>query len=110
MMSVIRRQTSDRGEVRVNAVLRDRRQVTIPRAACEELGIRPGDRLEMRVEDGILIIRPGRVAALEAIRAIQQALEEAGVTEEELLESGRQLREELSRGKYPDLAKKDGVW
>jgi len=108
-MSDVRRQTSDRGEVGVNAVLRDRRQVTIPRAACEEMGIRPGDRLELRVEDGVLIIRPGRVAALEAIRAIQQALEEAGVTEEELLESGRQIRDELFREKYPDLAKKYGV-
>jgi AbrB family looped-hinge helix DNA binding protein len=84
-------------------MLRDRRQVTIPRAVCEELGIRPGDRLELRVEDGVLIIRPGRVAALEAIRAIQQALEEAGVTEEELLESGRQVREELVRERWPHL-------
>jgi AbrB family looped-hinge helix DNA binding protein len=97
------------GEAGLNAVLRDRRQVTIPRAVCEELGIRPGDRLELRMEDGALIIRPSRVAALEAIRAIQQALEEAGVTEEELLESGRQIREELYREKYPDLAEKYGV-
>lgn len=87
----------------MKAVLRDRRQVTIPRAVCEELGIRPGDRLELRVEDGVLIIRPGRAAALEAIRAIQQALEEAGVTEEELLESGRQVREELVRERWPHL-------
>jgi len=87
----------------VKAVLRDRRQVTIPRAACEELGIRPGDRLDLRVEDGALIVRPGRVAALEALRAIQQALEEAGVTEEELLESGRQVREELVRERWPHL-------
>ena len=108
-MSDVRRQKPDRGEVRVNAVLRDRRQVTIPRAVCEELGVRPGDRLELRVEDGTLIVRPGRVAALEAIRAIQQALEEAGVTEEELLESGRQIRDELFRERYPDLAEKYGV-
>jgi AbrB family looped-hinge helix DNA binding protein len=102
-MSDVRHQKPDRGEVRVNAVLRDRRQVTIPRAVCEELGVRPGDRLELRVEDGTLIVRPGRVAALEAIRAIQQALEEAGVTEEELLESGRQVREELVRERWPHL-------
>ena len=87
----------------MNAVLRDRRQVTIPRAVCEELGVRPGDRLELRVEDGTLIVRPGRVAALEAIRAIQQALEEAGVTEEELLESGRQVRDEIVRERWPHL-------
>jgi len=110
-MSDVRCQISEnsRGEAQLKAVLRDRRQITIPRAVCEELGIRPGDRLELRMEDGALIIRPGRVAALEALRAIQQALEEAGITEEELLESGRQIRDELFREKYPDLAKKHGV-
>jgi AbrB family looped-hinge helix DNA binding protein len=93
----------------VNVTLRDRRQMTLPREVCEALGVRPGDRLELRVEDGALIIRPGRVAALEALQAIQQALEEAGITEEELLESGRQIRDELFREKYPDLAEKYGV-
>jgi AbrB family looped-hinge helix DNA binding protein len=109
MMSDVRRQKPDRGEVRVNAVLRDRRQVTIPRAVCEELGIRPGDRLELRVEDGTLIVRPGRVAALEALEELRRAIAESGVTEEELLESGRQIRDELFREKYPDLAEKYGV-
>lgn len=105
MMSDVRYQMSEnsRGEARLKAVLRDRRQITIPRAVCEELGIRPGDRLELRMEDGALIIRPGRVAALEALRAIQQALEEAGITEEELLESGRRVREEVVREKWPHL-------
>jgi AbrB family looped-hinge helix DNA binding protein len=108
-MSDVRHQKPDRGEIPVNAVLRDRRQVTIPRAACEELGIRPGDRLELRVEDGALIVRPGRVAALEALEELRRAIAESGVTEEELLESGRQIREELYREKYPDLAEKYGV-
>ena len=93
----------------MRAVLRDRRQVTLPREVCEALGIKPGDRLELRVQDGAVIIRPGRVAALEALGAIQRALEDAGVTEEELLESGRQIRDELFREKYPDLATKHGV-
>src|SRR3972149_3720437 len=73
MMSDVRHQTSDRGEVRVNAVLRDRRQVTIPRAVCEELGVRPGDRLELRVEDGTLIVRPGRGAGLGGVRGLPPA-------------------------------------
>ena len=93
----------------MRAILRDRRQVTLPREVCEALGIKPGDGLELRVQDGAVIIRPGRVVALDALRAIQQALEEAGVTEEELLESGRQVRDELFREKYPDLAEKYGI-
>jgi AbrB family looped-hinge helix DNA binding protein len=100
---------NSRGEARLKAVLRDRRQITIPRAVCEELGIRPGDRLELRMEDGALIIRPGRVAALEALEELRRAIAESGVTEEELLESGRQIRDELFRERYPDLAEKYGV-
>ena len=93
----------------MRAVLRDRRQVTLPREVCEALGIKPGDGLELRVQDGAVIIRPGRVAALEALEELRRAIAESGVTEEELLESGRQIRDDLFREKYPDLAKKYGI-
>lgn len=85
--------------------IRARRQMTLPRQVCEALGIRPGDRLVLEVSDGVLIARPGQAVALEALRAIQQAFAESGVTEEELLESGRQIREELFREKYGHLLK-----
>src|SRR3990170_4015893 len=89
--------------------LRPRRQITLPRDVCEALGVKPGDRLVLEVSDGVLIARPSRQLALEALRAIQQAFAESGITEEELLESGRQIRDELFRENYPDLAKKYGI-
>ncbi len=42
-------------------------------------------------------------------RRLRRAIRESGVTEEDLLESGRQVREELFRERYPDLAKKYGI-
>jgi len=84
-------------------VLRPRRQVTLPRAACEALGVKPGDRLVLEVRDGALLVRPGRRAALDALRAIQQAFAESGITEEELLEGGRQVREEIFHERYGHL-------
>ena len=87
-------------------VLRPRRQVTLPRNVCEALGIEPGDRLVLEVSDGVLIARPGRQVALEAVEELRKAIAESGVTEKELLESGRQIRDELFREKYPQLAKK----
>ena len=90
-------------------VLRPRRQLTLPREVCEALGVKPGDRLVLEVLDGVLVVRPGRQAALDALRAIQQAFAESGITEEELLESGRRVRDELFREQYPDLAKKYGI-
>lgn len=90
-------------------VIRPRRQMTLPRQVCEALGVGPGDRLVLEVTDGVLIARPGQAAALEALRELQRAFAESGVTERELLESGRQIRDELFREKYPDLARKHGI-
>ena len=92
-----------------SVTIRARRQMTLPRQVCEALGVGPGDRLVLEVSDGVLIARPGQAAALDALRALQQAFADSGVTEKELLESGRQIRDELFREKYPDLARKHGI-
>jgi antitoxin component of MazEF toxin-antitoxin module len=92
-----------------NLGLGQRRRLTLPRHICEALEVRPGDRLSLEVVDGGLVIRPSRVVALEALRAIQQAFAESGITEEELLESAHQIRDELFREKYGHLAKKQGI-
>ncbi len=92
-----------------SVTIRARRQMTLPRQVCEALGVGPGDRLVLEVSDGVLIARPRQVAALDALRALQQAFVESGVTEKELLESGREVRDELFREKYPDLARKHGI-
>ena len=83
--------------------------MTLPRQVCEALGVGPGDRLVLEVSDGVLIARPGQAVALEALQELQRAIAESGVTEKELLESGRQIRDELFREKYPDLARKHGI-
>ena len=80
-------------------VLRPRRQMTLPRKVCEALGIEPGDRLVLEVSDGVLIARPRQAAALDALRELQRAFADSGVTEKELLASGGEIRDELCRGK-----------
>jgi AbrB family looped-hinge helix DNA binding protein len=45
--------------------LREKRQITIPSELTESLGLRPGDSLDARVEDGVLVLRPTRKAALD---------------------------------------------
>ena len=87
----------------MRVTLRGRRQLTLPRDVCEALKVRPGDWLNLELVEGALLVRPSKKVALDAIRAIQHALEEAGVTEEELLESGRRIREEMVREKWPHL-------
>lgn len=91
------------------ANLRQGRRLTLSRKVCEALDVKPGDRLSLEVREGALLIRPARVVALEALEEFRRAIAESGVTEEELLEGGRQVREELFREKYPHLARKHGI-
>ena len=89
--------------------LREKRQLTLPAEVCDALGLKPGDSVDIEVKDGTAILEPRRVRALRALKAVQKAIADAGVTEEELLEGGRQVRKEIFRERYPDLAAKYGV-
>jgi AbrB family looped-hinge helix DNA binding protein len=77
-------------------VLRPKRQITLPGDICDQLHIQPGDILEATVEDGMLVARPRKTVALEALREIQRAFEHSGVSEQELQETGRRIRQEVA--------------
>ncbi|OGO40327.1 MAG: hypothetical protein A2147_01710 [Chloroflexi bacterium RBG_16_57_8] len=81
-------------------VLRPKRQITLPKEICDQLGMDPGDELEVTVEDSTLVARPRKVIALEALKEIQEAFQRSGVTEAELQEAGRQARKEAFREYY----------
>jgi len=83
-----------------DVVLRPRRQVTLPKDICNQLGMEPGDVLELTVEDSALIARPRKSVALEALKEIQQAFQRSGITEEELQEAGRRGRHEIAGERY----------
>ncbi|MHA1216208.1 MAG: AbrB/MazE/SpoVT family DNA-binding domain-containing protein [Candidatus Thorarchaeota archaeon] len=84
----------------IDVVLRPKRQITLPRGVCDELGIGPGDVLEVSVDEARLVARPKKTVALEALREIQRAFERSGITKEELQEAGRQAREEIARERF----------
>ena len=81
-------------------VLRPKRQVTLPKEICDQLGIGPGDVLEMTVEDSTIIARPRKTVALEALKEIQQAFRRSGLTGEELQKTGRRVRQEVAKERY----------
>ena len=83
-----------------DVVLRPKRQVTLPKDICDQLGIGPGDVLELTVEDSTIIARPRKMVALEALKEIQQAFQRSGISEEDLQETGRRVRQELARERY----------
>ena len=84
----------------IDVVLRPKRQVTLPGKVCEQLGIEPGDILELAVEGSALVAKPKKAVALEALREIREAFKRSGSTEEELQETGRRARQEVTRERY----------
>ena len=88
----------------MNIVLRPKRQVTLPRGICDQLGIVVGDKLELVLDGSTLIARPKKVVALEALREIRETFKRSGVTEKELLKAGLKTRQELTKNRYATKA------
>lgn len=90
------------GNKATDVVVRPKRQVTLPQDICDRLGIKPGDVLELSVDDATLIVKPRKTIALEALTEIQKAFSCSGITEEDLQESGRLVRQQVAGAKYGD--------
>jgi AbrB family looped-hinge helix DNA binding protein len=84
----------------LDITLRPRRQLTLPAQVCEALGLEIGDRLEVSVVEGGMLVKPRKRLTLDALAEIHRAFQETGITEEELQEEGRRVRAELSRSRY----------
>lgn len=80
--------------------LQDRGQVTIPLEIREKLGIEPGDMIAfVETEQGV-VISPQEMVAMAALDKMGTLLKEKGITLEELIESGREIRGELIEKEY----------
>jgi bifunctional DNA-binding transcriptional regulator/antitoxin component of YhaV-PrlF toxin-antitoxin module len=84
----------------MKAILRPKRQVTLPREICERMGIQTGDVLELTVENSKLVAKPRKTRSLEALKEIQRIFEKSGITEDELQEAGKRARREIVRERY----------
>ena len=75
-------------------------QVTIPLAIRKKLNLKQGDRVVfVETEQGI-IIQPAEIVVSAALEAIGKQLKGKGVTREQLLERGREIRAELIEEEY----------
>ncbi len=82
------------------AVLRPRRQLTLSRDICRQLGIEVGDEVELALEDGTLVVTPSRKLALDALAEIRNAFARSGIPEDELQRAAKEARKELIRERY----------
>lgn len=82
---------------RNDVVLRPKRQITLPKDICDQLGVGPGDTLELIVEESVLKATPKKHKALDALNEIQETFRRSGISEGELLKEARNTRQEMAR-------------
>jgi len=86
-------------EVRLGRV-QQRGQVTIPIELRRKLGIEEGGVVAFIETDNGILISPQEVLAMDALDRVGKVLKERGISLEELIESGREIRGEMVTEEY----------
>lgn len=95
-MTFLQTTQSERKLVRVQ----EKGQVTLPTEIREKLGLKKGDLVAVvEIDEGVLI-SPQEIVATKALDRIGQVLKEKGLSLEELVESGREIRGNIIEKKY----------
>jgi AbrB family looped-hinge helix DNA binding protein len=82
------------------SVVQEKGQVTIPAEIRKKWGLKKGDLVAfVETEQGVMI-SPQEVIAAQALDQIGQILKEKGLTLEELMETGQEIRGELIEEAY----------
>jgi len=84
----------------VRAIVRDRRQITLPADICKQLGLVVGDTVDLAVEDGSLLVTPSKQRTLDALAELRRLFAESGISEKEFQTDLRSIRRELVKEKY----------
>lgn len=80
--------------------VQEKGQVTIPVEIRRKWELGKGDLVAfVETEEGVLI-RPQEIIAMRALDKLGEMLKEKGITLEELVESGREIRGEIAKEKY----------
>jgi len=80
--------------------IQEKGQVTIPSEIRKKLGLKRGDLVAvMETPDGVFIT-PQQVLAAKALDRIGDILKEQGLSLEELMDSGRELRTSIIEEQY----------
>jgi antitoxin PrlF len=78
-------------------------QVTLPADVRKRLGLKTGDLVAVTETPEGVLITPRGVDAINALTEIGDALKEQGLTLEDMIERGKEIREELYREQYGSI-------
>jgi antitoxin PrlF len=82
-------------------------QVTLPADIRKRLGLKKGDYVAVEETPEGVLITSRAMAAIRALDNIGHALKAKGLSLEDMIESGREIREELYREQYGHLDTKN---
>lgn len=80
--------------------VQEKGQVTIPVEIREKLNLKKGDLVTFVETDEGVMIKPAEVVVSEAFDQIGKALKERGISLDELIERGREIREPIIEEEY----------
>lgn len=80
--------------------LQEKGQVTLPAKARRRLGLKKGDLVAVTETSEGLLITPQEMLAAQDIAQVNVALQEYGLSLEEIIESGREIRAQIIKEKY----------
>lgn len=82
------------------SIVQEKGQITIPAEIRQRWGLKKGDLVAfVETEQGVLI-SPREVVAMDALDQIGKALRERGISLEELMEAGRDVRGQILEEGY----------
>jgi AbrB family looped-hinge helix DNA binding protein len=87
---------SERKLVRVQ----EKGQVTLPAELRRRLGLKKGDFVAVTETDEGVLITPQEFITMKALDKLGAMLKEKGITLDELIESGREMRGQIIKEKY----------
>ena len=80
--------------------IQDNGQVTLPIEFRKKYNLKKGDTVVFKETNEGLVITPQEAEAMKLLDEIGEALKEKGITFEEMMASGEEIRKELIRQKY----------
>ncbi len=81
-------------------VIQENGQVTLPREFRERYGLKKGDMVVFKETEDGLLIDARETLALKLLGEIGDVLKSRGISLEEMIESGREIRQEIYQEKY----------
>jgi AbrB family looped-hinge helix DNA binding protein len=82
------------------SVVQEKGQVTIPVEIRRKLGLKKGDLVAFIETDQGVMISPQEIVAMDTLDKLGQMLKEQGISLEELIASGSEIRGQIAREKY----------